>query len=204
MALVVKNPLAKPGDLRNVGSITGSGRSPGEGHGNPLHILALRISWTEEPSGLHPGVAKNQTWLKQLSTHAHPWFNSEWPLLPHQSLSSLLNWLEPWRTSTCFCCCCVLFVNYVDQLYGSYTQWPIVDMRKARICGAIRGHIMGCSSLAHVLQSRDHCSKTAGDGLLAVVIEPPSNFNWKAVQRSICIHIYREIHRYVHSQNNSL
>ena len=38
---MVKNPLAKPGDLRDVGSITGSGRSPGEGHGNPLQYSCL-------------------------------------------------------------------------------------------------------------------------------------------------------------------
>ena len=36
MALVVKNPLAYAQDIRDVGSIRGSGRSPGEGHGNPL------------------------------------------------------------------------------------------------------------------------------------------------------------------------
>ena len=29
-------------------SIPGSGRSPGEGHGNPLSIPAWRIPWTEE------------------------------------------------------------------------------------------------------------------------------------------------------------
>ena len=29
-----------------------SGRSPGAGNGNPLHILAWRIPWTEEPGGL--------------------------------------------------------------------------------------------------------------------------------------------------------
>ena len=28
------------------------GRSPGEGNGYPLHILAWRSPWTEEPSGL--------------------------------------------------------------------------------------------------------------------------------------------------------
>ena len=34
-------------------SIPDSGRSPGEGHGNPLHsVLAWRIPWTEEPGGL--------------------------------------------------------------------------------------------------------------------------------------------------------
>ena len=34
MALVVKNPLASAGDLREAGSIPGLGRSPGGGHGN--------------------------------------------------------------------------------------------------------------------------------------------------------------------------
>ena len=34
--LVIKNPPANAGDVRNVGSVPGSGRSPAEGHGNPL------------------------------------------------------------------------------------------------------------------------------------------------------------------------
>ena len=36
VALVVKNPPASEGDIRDVGSISGSGRSPGGGHSNPL------------------------------------------------------------------------------------------------------------------------------------------------------------------------
>ena len=36
MAQMVKNPPANAGDLRDTGSVPGSGRSPGEGHGNPL------------------------------------------------------------------------------------------------------------------------------------------------------------------------
>ena len=36
---MVKNPPANAGDLRDEGSIPGSGRSPGEGHGTPV-ILA--------------------------------------------------------------------------------------------------------------------------------------------------------------------
>ena len=35
MALVVKNQPANAGDIRDIGSIPGSGRSPGGGHGNP-------------------------------------------------------------------------------------------------------------------------------------------------------------------------
>ena len=46
---VVKNPPANAGD---VGSIPGLRRSPGEGNGNPLHILAWKIPETEEPGGL--------------------------------------------------------------------------------------------------------------------------------------------------------
>ena len=37
MALAVKNQPANAGDIRDVGSIPGSRRSPGGGHGNPLH-----------------------------------------------------------------------------------------------------------------------------------------------------------------------
>ena len=38
VVLVVKNPPANPGDLS---SIPGSGRSPGEGNGNPLQYSCL-------------------------------------------------------------------------------------------------------------------------------------------------------------------
>ena len=49
MALVVKNPPANAGDVRDSGSIPGLGRSPGGGHGS---ILTWRIPWTEEPGQL--------------------------------------------------------------------------------------------------------------------------------------------------------
>ena len=38
---MVKNPPANAGDTRDVGSIPGLGRSPGEGHGNPLQYSCL-------------------------------------------------------------------------------------------------------------------------------------------------------------------
>ena len=40
VALVVKNPHANVGDIKDMGSVPGLGRSPGEGHGNPSSILA--------------------------------------------------------------------------------------------------------------------------------------------------------------------
>ena len=38
---MAKNPLANAGDIRDVGSVPGSRRSPGEGHGNPLQYSCL-------------------------------------------------------------------------------------------------------------------------------------------------------------------
>ena len=52
VALVVKNPRAKAGAVRDMGSILGSGRSPGGSHGGHISILAWRIPWTEAPGGL--------------------------------------------------------------------------------------------------------------------------------------------------------
>ena len=41
MVLVVKNPPAKAGDIRDTGMIPGSERYPGEGNGNPLQYACL-------------------------------------------------------------------------------------------------------------------------------------------------------------------
>ena len=41
VALVVKNSPANSGDIKDKGSIPGSGRSPGEGNGSPLQYSCL-------------------------------------------------------------------------------------------------------------------------------------------------------------------
>ena len=48
MVLVVKNLPAIAGDIRNVGSIPGSGRSLEKGMATLSSSLAWRIPWTEE------------------------------------------------------------------------------------------------------------------------------------------------------------
>ena len=40
--IVVKNPPANAGDMRDVGLIPGLGRSPGGGHGNPVQYSCLK------------------------------------------------------------------------------------------------------------------------------------------------------------------
>ena len=61
---MVKNPLASAGDVRDVGLIPGSERSPGGGHGNPLQYSCLenpmdRGAW----QAIVHGVTKSQTLL---------------------------------------------------------------------------------------------------------------------------------------------
>ena len=41
VVLVVKNPPASAGDIKDAGSVPGSARSPGGGHGNPLQYSCL-------------------------------------------------------------------------------------------------------------------------------------------------------------------
>ena len=69
MALVVKNPSASAGDLRDTGSIPGSGRSPVGGHGDPLQYSCLENPTDREAwqATVHR-VTQSQTPLKQLST----------------------------------------------------------------------------------------------------------------------------------------
>ena len=70
---MVKNLLATAGDIRDMGSITVSGRSPGGGQGIHFSFLAWTIPWTKEPGrpqsiGLHKvGYDCSDT------AHMHPW-----------------------------------------------------------------------------------------------------------------------------------
>ena len=73
-ALVVKNLSVNARDIRDAGSIPGSGTSPAGGHGN-----LLQCSFLENPMDTRAwcatvhGVAQSRTQLKQLSTHIHLW-----------------------------------------------------------------------------------------------------------------------------------
>ena len=47
VVLVVKNPPANAGNIRDMGLIPGSERSPGEGHGNPLQYSCLENTYRQ-------------------------------------------------------------------------------------------------------------------------------------------------------------
>ena len=73
VVLVIKDPPANVGDIRDVGSIPGLGRTPGGGgHGNPLQYSCLESSMDRGAwwATVHR-IAKSWTQLKQLSMHAY-------------------------------------------------------------------------------------------------------------------------------------
>ena len=65
MALVVENPPASIRDVKDEGSIPGSGRSPGGGNGNPLQYSCLENPMDRETwRAIVHRVAQSWTQLK--------------------------------------------------------------------------------------------------------------------------------------------
>ena len=71
MVLVVKNAPANAGDIRDLGFIPWSGRSPGKGNGYSLQYFCLENSMDREFwwATVHR-VTKSWAQLKQPGTHA--------------------------------------------------------------------------------------------------------------------------------------
>ena len=80
VTLLIKNLSANAEEVRDMGSIPGAGRSPGGGHGNPLHYSCLenpmdgRTWWAT----VHK-VVQSWTWLKGLSMHVGILFTKNTP-----------------------------------------------------------------------------------------------------------------------------
>ena len=71
--LVVKNPPANAGDLRQKFD-SWVGRFPGGGHCNPLQVGCLENPWTEEPGSLWSiGLERvSHDWSVSSHAHTHP------------------------------------------------------------------------------------------------------------------------------------
>ena len=73
---MLQNPLANSGDMRDAGSTTGSGRSPGGGNGNPLQYSCLensmdRGAWRATVHGGHKKSNITDRLSVYMHTHTH-------------------------------------------------------------------------------------------------------------------------------------
>ena len=66
---MVKNMPPSAGDIRDIGSIPGLGRSPGGGHINPLLYSCLENPIREHWQATVYRIAQSGTKLKRLGTH---------------------------------------------------------------------------------------------------------------------------------------
>ena len=84
---MVKNLPANSGDTRDAGSIPDSGRSPGEGNGNPLKYSCLENSMDRGALvGYSPWDLKESDTTEQLSTSSGQFYFSREPQVLSLSL----------------------------------------------------------------------------------------------------------------------
>ena len=135
VVLVVKNLPANAGDARDASSILGSGRSPGEGNGNPLQYSCLKNPMDEGAwqARVH-GIAESDM-TERLGTHSVLHFEAScyifsisftwWvSALPVRNSSRVISGrMLPWHLcSPEGCLCSLLCVPVVLHVYFNYLK----------------------------------------------------------------------------------
>ena len=83
MAQWVKNLSANAGDVVDMGSVPGSGRSPGGGHGNPLQYSCLENPMDRILVGYSPWGRKELGTTEQLSLSLSVQYLEAYNILKH-------------------------------------------------------------------------------------------------------------------------
>ena len=86
-------------DVRDSGSIPGSGRAPGGGHGNPLQYSCLEDPMDRGAWGLQSTASQSQTQLKPFRTHTHSVLSTRSlkKVILFKTHIRLQPWGFPWR-----------------------------------------------------------------------------------------------------------
>ena len=175
MALVVKNPRANAGDLRDTGSIPGSGRSPGGGQGNSLQYFCLenrmdRGAWRATVLG----VAKSQTRLSVWAAgRTYPYENSA-----VRQQSAKVQKRSPWGLG---CPGRALPHSARGAAAGSGTSLVVPWLRLCAPSGGGPGLIPGQGTRDHMLQPRVHRLRLETPRVIAKT-KDPSCCSWDLVQ----------------------
>ena len=96
---VVKNTPANAEDIRDVGLIPGSGRSPGGEHGNPLQYSCLENPMDRGARlGTVQRVSKSQTWLSDFTFSVSYWVSqvAQWVKICLQCRWRRRRRFDPW------------------------------------------------------------------------------------------------------------
>ena len=115
VALMVKNKPTNVGDLRDMGSIPGSGRSPGRGNGNPLQYSCLGkpMDGGALQTTLY-GFTKSWTWLNQCSIHA---MSCKSIHVTANRKNSFFLWLS--SIPLCVCVCVYMCASHIFLIHSS-------------------------------------------------------------------------------------
>ena len=154
VALMVKNMLAKAGDLRNVDLIPESGRSPGEVLGNPLQYFCLE-NFTDRGAwwAMVRRVAKSRTWLKHVNKHyssVFPIFRAlcEWNHTICAFVFVFFHWtLSSWDSSGTACVVmicfsdCIIVEDHKSTAHGLFCCIWYVDSTLAELSSQDRDHM---------------------------------------------------------------
>ena len=113
VALLIKNLRANAGDLKDMDSTPGLGRSLGGGHGNLLQYSCLENPWTEEPGRLRSiGLQRVGNNWSNLSMHVLEAGSPKSKCQQGWFIWKALSWTDRWlavflyiHTSSSLCLC---------------------------------------------------------------------------------------------------
>jgi len=130
--LVVNNLPANTGDARDMGSIPGSGRSPGRKKWQPPPVfLAWRVPWTEESGGLQSMGHKESDTTEQFLAWRVPWTEESGGLqsMGHKESDTT----EQLSTHTCCCLIVKSCPTFCDPMDYSLPGFSVHRTSQARI-----------------------------------------------------------------------
>ena len=161
MVLVLKNPPANAGDKRDGGSISGSGRSSGGGHGNPLQYSCLENTMDRGAQR----VGHNWSNLACTCTHAHAHTHTHTHIHTQARLGKTNHWGKKGHTISLI----LRNWNYKQQSGNNWSEWflkkctfSVIEIKNKLFNGLCWVFIGACRIFSWGIQDLRSSSPTRG------------------------------------------